>query len=534
MRPRPLVTWLGSVTLALTLGALAGGCGDGSIGVESGALACSDGVDNDGNGMIDCESPSCAGERVCGCGNGRKDGVEACDDGNADNGDGCTTACAVAACGDGYVQLGVEACDDNNRDDADGCRNDCTFARCGDGVVAAGVEGCDDGNTDDTDACRTDCVPASCGDGAVEEAEACDDGNADDTDACRSNCLAARCGDGVVQAGVEACDDGNGVDSDGCRNDCTVGRCGDGVVRKGFENCDDGNADDADDCRNDCTFARCGDGVVRAGEPCDDGNTDDTDGCRNNCELAACGDGVIQVGVEECDDGNDTGTDACTPMCTQAVCGDGYVAKKLELCDDGNTDDDDGCSPTCQPTLVNASFEREDYSGWVLRESSAHPGYGVWGIGTSDDAILPEQPIYDHHDQVSVPAYCLAAPLQVTAADGVSYAYNIQGGPEEHRMSQDIALPPEVTTLGWSMSYHNHWGAFDPSLQYLAVQLRDPSSDEVIATLYKTDNGDPTQVPMTAFEADIHTFAGTTVRIDVEMQVQLDCFDGEFDAFALR
>ena len=51
---------------------------------------------------------------------------------------------------------GVEACDDGNGDDLDGCRNDCTVAVCGDGVrrqdVAegqAGYEACDDGNRAD-------------------------------------------------------------------------------------------------------------------------------------------------------------------------------------------------------------------------------------------------------------------------------------------------------------------------------------------------------------------------------------------------
>ncbi len=45
------------------------------------------------------------------CGNGIKEGTEECDDGNTSNNDGCTTACKIARCGDGYVQAGVEACD---------------------------------------------------------------------------------------------------------------------------------------------------------------------------------------------------------------------------------------------------------------------------------------------------------------------------------------------------------------------------------------------------------------------------------------
>ncbi len=61
------------------------------------------------------------------CGNGLMEGEEACDDGldNADTA-ACTSACAVAACGDGFVQDGVEECDDSNTDDGDGCSATCT------------------------------------------------------------------------------------------------------------------------------------------------------------------------------------------------------------------------------------------------------------------------------------------------------------------------------------------------------------------------------------------------------------------------
>jgi cysteine-rich repeat protein len=81
----------------------------------------------------------------------------------------------------------------------------CTTAGCGDGFVQAGVEACDDGNADQTDACLSTCAAASCGDGFAQAGvEACDDGNAIETDACLSTCAAASCGDGFAQAGVEA------------------------------------------------------------------------------------------------------------------------------------------------------------------------------------------------------------------------------------------------------------------------------------------------------------------------------------------
>src|SRR5688572_18707709 len=56
----------------------------------------------------------------------------------------------VERCGDRRVQVGVEECDDGNADDTDDCTGACAAARCGDGSVHAGVEDCDDGDADDT------------------------------------------------------------------------------------------------------------------------------------------------------------------------------------------------------------------------------------------------------------------------------------------------------------------------------------------------------------------------------------------------
>jgi len=94
-------------------------------------------------------------------------------------------------CGDGFVEMGVEACDDGNADDSDACLSTCVSSTCGDGVVQSGVEECDDraGNSDSSaDACRTDCTNPRCGDGVVDTGEECDDANAIDGDGCSAAC----------------------------------------------------------------------------------------------------------------------------------------------------------------------------------------------------------------------------------------------------------------------------------------------------------------------------------------------------------
>jgi uncharacterized repeat protein (TIGR01451 family) len=60
---------------------------------------CRDGVDNDGDGLVDCEDPQCLGRADCPetCSNGTVDTDfgEECDDGNLTNGDGCSAMCLL-------------------------------------------------------------------------------------------------------------------------------------------------------------------------------------------------------------------------------------------------------------------------------------------------------------------------------------------------------------------------------------------------------------------------------------------------------
>ena len=147
-----------------------------------------------------------------------------------------------ASCGNATVESG-EACDDGNTNNADGCTNACAVARCGDAVT------------------RFDLSPNH------DEAEQCDDGNEVEEDACRTNCRAAVCGDGVRrmdlsegEAGYEGCDDGNADNADGCTNACKSGvdTDADGVIDT-IDNCPNiPNSDQAD---------TDGDG---AGDVCDD------------------------------------------------------------------------------------------------------------------------------------------------------------------------------------------------------------------------------------------------------------------------
>jgi fibro-slime domain-containing protein len=163
------------------------------------------------------------------CGDGVLTDDEACDDGNAVDGDGCIGTCLATDRGYSCAVPGTL------------CR---PIARCGDSWVAPS-EQCDDGNIAEGDGCSSRCrvefgkkcsgspsvcENTVCGDTSREGAEACDDGNTDPFDGCSSLCLrepncegsscTSECGDGLVID--EDCDDGNSVDGDGCSSACEI------------------------------------------------------------------------------------------------------------------------------------------------------------------------------------------------------------------------------------------------------------------------------------------------------------------------
>ncbi|MDR0965212.1 MAG: DUF4215 domain-containing protein [Myxococcales bacterium] len=226
--------------------------------------------------------PSDANARPPNCGNGSIQVTqgETCDDGNLDDGDGCSSACAIEPdwtcpmpgepclpppfCGDGRIEPLIEVCDDGNLDDGDGCSSACAIEpgwacpyagatcradQCGDGIIA-GAETCDPPGLGCDENCRalpghacdtSGCHETICGDGIEEGDEACDLGVAANAwgQGCTPNCrlepscprpdgalgsaCSTPCGSGMLLAtDAKACDDGNLANGDGCSSTCQI------------------------------------------------------------------------------------------------------------------------------------------------------------------------------------------------------------------------------------------------------------------------------------------------------------------------
>jgi cysteine-rich repeat protein len=424
-------------------------CDDGNLQIGDGCTAtCT--VET---GFLCSGNPS-----ICGalCGDGRRLGAEQCDDHNAFSGDGCSSLCRIEdgytcentepsicrslcpagdtscvttlLCGNG-TREGVEQCDDGNDDNTDGCLNHCVNAWCGDGFLRVATEQCDPPNTTlstsalgDERRCDRSCrivkvetntstnvkptkpntIPTVrepvvtlpkppaitplapvCGNGKIEGEETCDHGRENGVGICSALCQLLRCGDGITTARLgEQCDDSNTINTDGCSNECQLRTttstpdgprlitlpdpgCGNGILEQD-EQCDDGNKNNDDGCNAICAIERpaapeeperqdgCGNAVLEPGEQCDDGNTRASDGCNASCQIEGlpedepepvCGDGRTDSG-EQCDDGNRRAGDGCSAECSRevevaaaGVCGDGKLDKE-EQCDEGGLNSD--------------------------------------------------------------------------------------------------------------------------------------------------------------------------------------------------
>lgn len=214
---------------------------------------CDNKLDDDCNGLADCDDEACVEDAVCQsepeiipgpyCGDANLDEGEECDDGNTENGDGCSADCVVELppeciledariCDTGFLGIcavGTQDCDEQG-----------FWSECMQNSTST-TEVCDNGSDDNCDG-FTDCEDENCledvtcqlepycGDGNLDEGEECDDSNNINEDGCSAECLIEPesmsepepiCGDGNLDDGEE-CDDGNTEDGDGCSAICVI------------------------------------------------------------------------------------------------------------------------------------------------------------------------------------------------------------------------------------------------------------------------------------------------------------------------
>ena len=156
--------------------------------------------------------------------------------------------------------------------------------------------------------------------------------------------------------------------------------------------------------------------------------------------------------------------------------------------------------------IINGSFETGDFSGWNV-STAATGGSGSpfqpWSVSPAGAGgfdfgfeILPTSPQHGTHDAWN-------------GFDG--------GGPMEFRMYQDVSIPTGVSlTLSWRDRAQWNFCCGQTKPRTYQVQLRDPSTNAVLTTLYSfsTDIVDGYHdTGWLTHAQDLSAFAGQTVRV---------------------
>src|SRR3989338_3820952 len=237
------------------------------------------------------------------CGDGRREGQEHCDDGNATGGDGCGNACTV--------EQGFQCANPNGIAQPSQCARICSNGQLN---VS---EPCDDGNLVNGDGCTASCT--------IEQGFDCINQNGSQQPTqCRRICS-----NGQLNGG-EPCDDGNLVNGDGCTASCTI--------EQGFDCINQNGSQQPTQCRRICS-----NGQLNGGEPCDDGNLVNGDGCTASCTIEQGFDCINQNGSQQ-------------PTQCRRICSNGQL-NGGEPCDDGNLVNGDGCTASC---TIEQGFRSEE------------------------------------------------------------------------------------------------------------------------------------------------------------------------------
>jgi len=361
--------------------------------------ACDDGIDNDGDTLIDEEDPDCADQCIDEDGDGYGRNCPAggdCNDSNPDIHPG-----AEDVCGDG---LDSDCGGDNDR-----CED------CANGIDdnADGLIDCEDPDCADDPVC-----------GESGEDECCDGIDNDDdgdVDLADDGCAGIECG-GVDHEGncVDGIDNDDDGDTDCADSDCSgFWRCGPEDCTDDFDNDGDGAIDCADsDCEGHsaCGCSDCdGDGynsVSSGGADCNDFNENVHPGRSENCTNGIdddC-DGAIDGADSECDLCVDSDGDGhCTIASGGDDCNDSNAAVhpgRSENCTNGIDDDCDGnvdmadseCSSSgdLYTFRIIADIGTTDRTDVLVATGTIYPG-GIGTVGHYYDASVGLSDDSGHH-----------------------------------------------------------------------------------------------------------------------------------------
>ena len=455
-----------------------------------GVEVCSNGLDDDGDGAVDCDDADCFDDVVAcpRCGDGVINGDDQCegeDLGGAtcetlgyNSGTlGCTEGCRFDDSGCTLVEFCDNGLDDDGDGDADCDDADCfddvvACPRCGDGIIN-GDDQCEGedlggatcetlGYNTGTLACGADCsfdetgcaLVEFCGNGIDDDGDG--DADCDDSDCFDDVVACPRCGDGIINQDEEVCDGTAIVDTcadhgfSGGTIACDAGCDLDLSGCLPFEDCatpgdEDQNGDaDCDDaaCLGHFECPVCNDGILQRDEECENDTVPAGASCAdygfNSGSLACAGCQIDTSGctlIEICDNGIDDDANGDTD-CDDAtcagnppcpVCGNNVV-EEGEACDMGPNGPGNGCDANCQ---IEYLLVPGTANGTVARSGSIDASDPTFNRAIATCGSLSAySPYYDVHYLLNDTPQIATVSIHASwAGDGFLLAYRLPFDP---------------------------------------------------------------------------------------------------------
>ena len=196
-------------------------------------------------------------------------------------------------------------------------------------------------------------------------------------------------------------------------------------------------------------------------------------------------------------------------------------------------------APTAGPDVpINGGFETGDLTGWTAENQAG--GHGDWFVYAGATSPLscsfigaaPEGSNGATSEPCGRfrPGAGTRAVSAATSSGRPVRCIDAEDGPGSHVLYQDISLPAGMAhQLSFFVYYRNQAGRFaspatldyhgEPNQQY-RVDILKPSAEpfsvepeDILATVFHTQPGDPPTLSPTAMAFDLSPFAGTTVRL---------------------
>lgn len=186
-------------------------------------------------------------------------------------------------------------------------------------------------------------------------------------------------------------------------------------------------------------------------------------------------------------------------------------------------------APSTWP-LLNGSFEAGGFTGWTLLAEIFGGACSTFTTVGNNNTISASSTVFDYLQGVAETQNSPGLPLTTHTHHGESAALLLVHCADVHVLQQDIQVPACDGTLAFDLGWTTY-APFYPGSQELAVELRSPVNDALLATAFSTDPSTAMSASFSTYAADVTQLGGQTVRVVVRATLMDDWAEVELDNF---